>query len=98
MLDLTAPDEFERSNELRSSLTSAVLRKPTMVPKFKHEEEPTIGETASEKLEPGCLQDIHASTLSERYKKENNSEPVPIHEGKIFIENHTPYVLHVTIQ
>jgi hypothetical protein len=66
-----------------------------MVPEFKHEEEPTIGETG-EKLEPGCLQDVHA-TLSEGYKKENNSELVPIYEGKIFIENHTTYVLYVTI-
>jgi hypothetical protein len=95
VLDLTVPDEFEGSNKLNSSLTSAVLGKPIMVPKFKQEREPTIEETG-ETLEPGCLQDTH-STLSAGCKKESHSEPMPIDEGKIFIENYTTFVLHVTI-
>jgi hypothetical protein len=37
------------------------------------------------------------ATLSKGFKGESNSEPMSIYEGTIGIENHTTYVLHVTI-
>ena len=37
------------------------------------------------------------ATLSKGFKDESNSEPMSIYEGTISIENHTTYVLHVTI-
>ncbi len=94
MVDLTVPDKFKGSHEL-DSLSSELNGNPCIVPEFKHEEEPTI-EDAGETLKPGCRQDVHA-TLSEGFKKEKNSESLPLDEGKIFIENHTTYVLYVTI-
>ena len=42
------------------------------------------------------MQDVNA-THSEKCKEESNSEPIIINDSKICIENHTTYVLHVTI-
>jgi hypothetical protein len=92
--DRTVCDEFEVSNELIESLTSTATGKANMAPQVNYEMEPTV-EEIGETLEPECFQDVDAE-LSEEFKEDTNSRPVPIYEGQIFIENRTTYVLHVT--
>jgi hypothetical protein len=70
----------------------------TMSPTDSNEQEKCAPEQSHIlEQEKTMLSQPDPSTLSEGYKEESISEPILIHESKICIENHTTYILHVTI-